>query len=371
MKKKPFRLLLLAALAFAVAACEDEPDPTPVGPDTLPTTDIDTTVSARVLVLNEGTWGANNASITLIDNRAGSITADWFSAQNGRGLGDLAQDLLLYGSKAYATVSESGSLEVIDTATGLSTRVDLGSRYPRYIAADGGKLYISCYNPHCVVRLDTATLAVDATCTLGGFNPEGIAVAGSKIFVASSNISDEQGTYSYDDKVYVIDAATFADATPLTVGSNPQKVIALDATHVVVNYWGDYDSLPAGTAIVSTSGEVTPLGVPLSNMTVADGTIYGYYITYSADYSTKNAVFKKIDAWCAVGSADNLTAQPFFEDCGIDNPYAIGIDPVGGDIYIATDGDYRATGEVHCFRPDGSRRWHHTAGWFPSKIVFL
>ena len=362
--KKAFRLLILAVLTFAVAACEEEPVVTPSGTDTLPSADVDSTASARVLVLNEGTWGANNASLSLIDNRAGSITADWFADRNGRGLGDLAQDLVVYGNKAYVTVSESGSLEVIDIATGLSTRVDLGTRYPRYIAADGGKLYVSCYNPRSVIRIDTATLAVEATCPLGSYNPEGIAVMGDKVYVASSNISDEQGTYSYDDKVYVIDAATFAAATPLTVGSNPQKVVVLDANRVVVNYWGDYGSAPAGSAIINSAGLVTQLGEELSNMTVDNGTIYGYAITYSADYSTKICVYKKIDG-------TTLTTSPLLEGCDIENAYAIGIDPANGDIYIATDGDYRTTGEVHCFKADGSRRWQRTAGWFPSKVVFL
>lgn len=362
--KKAFRLLILATLTIAVAACEEEPVVTPSGSDTLPSADIDPTASARVLVLNEGTWGANNASLSLIDNRAGSLTADWFAARNGRGLGDLAQDLLAYGSKAYVAVSESGSLEAIDITSGLSTRIDLGTRYPRYIAADGGKLYVSCYNPRCVVRIDTATLAIEATCQLGSYNPEGIAVMGGKVYVASSNISDEQGTYSYDNKVYVIDASTFAEATPLTVGSNPQKVVALDANRVVVNYWGDYGSAPAGSAIINSAGEVTQLGEKLSNMAVSNGTIYGYAVTYSADYSTKTCVYKKIDG-------ATLTASPILEGCGIDNAYAIGVDPANGDIYIATDGDYRTTGEVHCLKADGSPRWQRTAGWFPSKMVFL
>lgn len=355
----------MAAALMVFAACEEEPLVGPHPADTVPTDNIDSTATGRVLVLNEGTWGANNASISLINNTNGAIVADWFTAQNGRGLGDLAQDLITYGSKVYATVSESGSLEVIDRTTGRSERVDLGTRYPRYMAAHEGKIYISCYNPHCVIRIDTASLAIEATCTLGGYNPEGVAVAGGKLFVASSNVSDQQGTYSYDNQLYVVDLTTFANPTTIVVGRNPQRVQALDANRVVVNYWGNYGSETGGAAVVdATTLEVSQTGVALNGMTVAEGNIYGYVTTYSADYSTKSTRFVRIDG-------NTLASSDIMENCGIENAYGIGVDPSNGDLYVTTDGDYHAAGDVHCLTATGALRWTLRAGWFPSKVIFL
>ena len=346
--------VLLAVLAFA--ACEPtEPLPEPadsIVPD-----------SGTALILNEGSWGGNNASLSRLDLAAGELENGWFAAVNGRGLGDLAQDLVLYGGKAYVTVSESGSLEAIDTATGIATHVDLGTRYPRHIAAEGGKLYITCYSPRSVIRIDTATLLVEASCPLGGYNPEGIAAVGGKLLVASSNISGNQGTYSYDNRLYVVDIAAFSVDTTVVVGSNPQKVMPLDGTRAIVNYVGDYGSQPAGSAIVDVNTlAVTQTGLELTNMTVGDGAVYGYCTEWTADYSGKTTSYYSIDA-------ATLAVTPLLPDVGL-NAYAIARHPVSGNIYIATDGDYIANGDLVCFAPDGSRRWKREVGMLPSKIVF-
>ena len=352
--KHTTRLLALTALAFA--ACE-APEPLPDPADTI------VPESGIALVLNEGNWGGNNASLSRLDLAAGTLENNWFATVNGRGLGDLAQDLVIYGAHAYVTVSESGSLEVIDTATGLSTRVDLGNRYPRYIAADGGKLYVTCYHPRSIVRIDTATLQVEATCPLGNYNPEGIAAVGNKLLVASSNISNAQGTYSYDNSLYVVDIAAFSVDTTLAIGCNPQRVQTVDGSRAVVSYVGDYGSHPAGSAIVNANTlAVTPLGHELTNMTVCNGTIYGYCTEWKADYSGKTTTFVSIDA-------ATLTVTPVLQDIDL-NAYAIGVHPESGNIYIASDGDFIAAGDLYCFSPDGTQRWRREVGMLPSKIVF-
>ena len=350
------RLLIVALAALCLVACE-KPEPTPGPSDTI------IPDSGSALVLNEGTWGGNNASLTRIDLAEGTLENNWFRNNNGRNLGDLAQDLVIYGSKAYVTVSESGSLEVIDTATGHSTHVDLSPRYPRCIAAYDGKLYISCYKPHSVIRIDTATLQIEATCELGDYNPEGLVAAHGMILVASSNVSDEQGNYSYDNKVYAINIASFSVSNTIEVGSNPQKVMLIDSVTAVVNFWGDYASAPAGSAIVDMGTmAVTQLGEELTGMTVANGYIYGYRTTWAPDYSSKSTCFIKTDA---AGNAYIILPNVNL------NAYAIGVHPVSGNIYVGTDGNYSSNGDLYCFTPNGVQCWKREVGMLPSKIVFF
>jgi hypothetical protein len=349
----PFHSLILISLLFV--SCEKENNgndtPNPEG-----------TVSA--LILNEGSWGSNNSSLTAIDIEEGEVvSADWFSSKNGRGLGDVVQDMLQYGSKIYVTVTFSNSLEVIDAKSGTSQRVDMGNRKPRYIAADGGKLYITCYNPCSVVRVDTATLAIEATCPLGSFQPEGIAISRGKAFVASSNISDAAGNYSYDNKLYVVDLATFANPTTVTVGCNPQEPMVLTDGKIIVNCWGDYGTQPAGTAIVDVNSlDVTQTGQALTKMSVYGGKAYGYATTYDASYNqTVNYV--------GINSDGTVADFPFtFSVSG--NPYGITLNPTNGDIYVMTDGNYTANGTVYCFTQSGDLRFMLEAGMLPKKVVF-
>ena len=357
MKHFTFHLLPYTLAALLLVSCEKEKE------NEEP--DVHSGATVEALVLNEGSWGSNNASLTAINIEEGEVVAaDWFSSNNSRGLGDVAQDMIRYGSKVYATVTFSNSLEVIDAKTGTSTRIDMGNRKPRSIAADGGKLYITCYNPCSVVRVDTATLAIEATCALGTFQPEGIAVAAGKAFVASSNISDAAGNYSYDDKLYVIDLATFANPTTVTVGSNPQDVMPLSDGKIIVNYWGDYGAQPAGTAIVDVNTlDVTQTGQALTHMSVYGGVAYGYASEYDANWN-QTVNYKTV-------SANGTVADFPFAFSISGNPYGITLNPANGNIYLFSDGNYTANGTVFCFTQSGDLRFMLEAGMLPKKAVFL
>ena len=352
MNSKYLYVALVAALGLLLYGCEPEPT-NPANLDFTPT----------AFVLCEGSWGSNNASLTAVDVDEGKVLNDWFAASNGRGLGDLGQDMILAGGKLYIAVSESGSLERIDLTTGISHRLDLGNLYPRYIAADSTYLYLSCYNPHCVVRVNQLTFTLDSLLLLGDFNPEGLAMlAGQKLLVASSHISSEQGAYYYDDKVYLIDCASFSVDTTLTVGLNPNHLCPLDAHRAVVCCWGDYGSHPAKAQVVDISSmTVTDLGVALNNLCSNGQSLYGYTLQYTPDYSYREARYYQI-------SPSTLAAEEILLDCGISNPYCIAASP-NGSLFIGTDGNYTSNGILHCFS-NGLQQWQAEVGMLPNKIVF-
>ena len=348
-------MLCIGLLALSLTACEKENNGN---------TESNPEIPVDILVLNEGSWGANNSSITAINDSLGEVSArDWFSAKNGRGLGDVAQDMIVYGSKVYATVTFSNSLEVIDAMSGVSQRVDMQGHQPRSIAAANGKLYVSCYNPRSVVRIDTTTLAIEATCALGDYQPEGLTICNGKLFVTSSFIQDGQN-YLYDDKVYVIDLATFSNPQTVTVGANPQEVKVIADGKLIVNYWGNYDDQPAGTAIIDANTlTITQTGQALTKMDVYNGKAYGYVTEYDA-YWNQTVSYKTIDV--------NGTSADFpFAFSIAENPYGISVNPANGDIYVMTDGNYIANGTVYCFTLSGDMRFMLEAGILPKKVVFL
>lgn len=353
------RILCIGLLAMSVVACEKEKNETPTP---TPTPTPEETVDA--LVLNEGSWGGNNASISGLVMASGNVDNDWFeNANNGRQLGDVAQDIVAYGSKVYATVTFSNSLEVINPKTGAATRIDMGDRNPRHIAAEGGKLYITCYNPCSVVRIDTASLEIEATCPLGEFHPEGIAIAQGKAFVASSVTADYS---AYDDKVYVIDLSTFANPEPVVVGTNPGAVKKINDNMVLVCYAGNYNDLPAGSAIIDAStNDVRQTNQELAGATTYNGIIYGYASTWVEQGGEwiQTVGFFSLDP-------TTLTPTPLSFLSSIASPYGIDINPANGDIYV-TESASGANGDVHCYTLSGSKRFTSEAGIFPKKVIFL
>lgn len=350
--KRLVKILIAFTSIVALAACEKEKDPATSPNDSTLTEDT------FALVLNEGNMGSNNASVSRLNPATGSIDNQWFSSANHRGLGNQAQDMIAYGTKVYITVTESNSLEVLNPSTGLSHRVNMGDRKPRSIAAEGGKLYITCYNPCCVVRVDTATLDIEATCTLGQFYPEGIAIAQGKAFVASGY----RGS-NYDNKLYVIDLSSFSNPSTVTVGTNLTNVKKINDDKIIVCWIGNYGDIPSGSAIVDANTlAVTLTGEALQKMDVFNGKVYGYSVEYDAEWHETNN-------WKTINADGSVEPFPFTVNLDA-NAYGININPANGEFFI-TSTDYTTNGDIYCFSPNGTRRFKVEAGVIPSKTLFF
>ena len=124
--------------------------------------------------LNSGNMGNNNSSLYMYDIEKDEVVPDYFLAQNGRGLGDTAQDMIVYGDKMYIAVYGESTIEVTDLKAKSIKQVKTEGQ-PRYMISEGGKVYISYYNGY-VARLDTASLEVEAKVKVGR-NPEQLAVS--------------------------------------------------------------------------------------------------------------------------------------------------------------------------------------------------
>ena len=233
---------------------------------------------------------------------------------------------------------------------------------PRFMAEADGSIYVTSYYPLGVARFDIGQQKFTDFCKLGQFHPEGIAAAGGKLYIASSSISDESGTYSYDNKLYVVDIASFKLVDSITVSRNPQIVKRLDDSHIVFNTWGDYVSDLGGTYILNTNNkEIVDLNKPLTKFDVYNGSVYGYATTYNEDYTTSTN-FYKID-----GNSHNVTTILENEQFS-DGIYGISV--TGGYLAVCTDGNYIAKGDCRFYSiGDGSLAHTSRAGLLPSNVV--
>jgi len=211
-------LLLTTALTGLFSSCDSKSD----------SPQVDPAISTGVYVLNEGKFKDNNASLTYYDLTTSTATADVFTTKNNRGLGDTGQDILKYGSKIYIAVYSSSRIEVLDAATGISKKafpmlnVNGQPSSPRSFAALNGKVYITLFDGH-VAQLDTTSLLIEKTISVGS-NPDGIAVANNRLYVANSG-----GMAAVNDStISVIDPVSFTVTGTIKVVINP-SVIKADA----------------------------------------------------------------------------------------------------------------------------------------------
>ena len=348
--KKSIYLLLIA---MCVSACEK---------DELPNPELGESVSG-VFILNQGSDGRNNASISYYDFETGDFRFDIANQT----LGDTGQDMIAYGSKLYVSVFGSSRITVFDLKSQTRVKdIDLKEggqlHQPRYLASYNGKVYATTIDGY-VVRIDTTSLNWDGGITAVGLNPEGIAAINGKLYVANS------GGYNwpeYNNTLSIVDIAVFKEEKTLTVGLNPNVIRADAYGNVYLTYLGNYDDIPGGFQRIDTrTNTVTNLPVPANQDFVITGdSLYFYGITYNADYSTNNTF-----GIYNVKTGQLITDRIITDNTQIRTAFGIGVNPKTKDVYIS-DTDYSNPGMVYVFGEDGKKKNTLNVGINACRFVF-
>lgn len=353
------KVALATSILFTLASCQKNDDPEPQPQQ----------VSQGVFVLNEGGWGKNNASLSYYGFNSQAVTADIFASTNPQiqgGLGDLAQDMHVYGSKMYIVVGGSNTVEVVSPSTAKSIKsIELPNISPKYLASANGKVFISAQDDKVHV-LDTVTLTITKAIAVGQ-DPAHMAVVGNKLYVANSG---EYEHPTYDNTISVIDLTTLTEISKITVAINLHQMEADKYGDLYVvsrgRSYGDQQPLvPSALYVVNpTTGTIKKkFDFEATDLAIHEDIAYVYsysYITFAPSYKVINV------------KDETVVKETFISDgTSIGVPYAIGVDPVLGDVYISDAKDYVNSGAVYCFDSTGKKKFSFTAGVLPNKFSFF
>lgn len=147
--------------------------------------------------LNEGNMGSNKASIDYLDFQNAYYIRNLYAERNPsviKELGDVGNDIQIYGNKLYAVINCSHKVEVMDARTCHRLgQIDIPNC--RYIRFAKGKAYVSAYvapvqiDPQAqagaVYEIDTTSLKVTRKVTVG-YQPDELEIIGEYIYVANS-----------------------------------------------------------------------------------------------------------------------------------------------------------------------------------------
>ena len=348
--KQIIRFFYFLLIAIGFTSCEKD-DPIPEPGETY----------SGVFILNQGSWGQNNAGISYYDFETGELL---FDITNGS-LGDTGQDMIAYGSKLYVTVSTSSRVSVFDLKTherleNIELKDGAQPREPRYLAAYNGKVYVTTLDGN-VVRIDTTSLSQDGIAPVGP-NPEGITAGNGKLYVANSGgfLPD------YNNTLSIVDIATFHEEETLVVGVNP-KIVRADAYgNIYLTYIGNYFDISGGFQRINTQTKAVE-NIPVSanvDFTIAGDSLYYYGVTYNPDW-TANSSFGIYN----VKTQQPVTDQLIKDGTSIQTPYGIGVDERTKEVYIS-DTDYSNPGIVYVFGQDGRSKNTLNVGVSACKFVF-
>lgn len=382
MRQKLFILTLLL-ISIGFGSCREDEFEEKIIPATwTKVTDGITTSSTGIkgfFLLNEGNMGSNKASLDYFDYETGYYMKNIFAEINPsiiKELGDVGNDIQIYGDKLYAVINCSHFIEVMDVNTAKHHAI-ISIPNCRYIVFKDGFAYVSSYagpvaiDPNArlgyVAKVDTATLKVVGECTVG-YQPEEMVVVGNKLYVANS------GGYrvpNYDNTVSVIDLATFTETKKIEVAVNLHRLEKDNQDNIYVSSRGDYYGTPSRTLILDPRTEKVsdPLHpLPSSNMTFCNDFLYLYSTEWSYVTNSNTISYAKVDTRTQKVTTKNFIADG--TDKKITVPYGIAVNPENGEFFVTDAKNYVTPGTLYCFRADGTKKWEVETGDIPAHIVF-
>ncbi len=336
-------------------------------------------------LLNEGNMGSNKATIDYLDFCNGTYIRNIYGEHNPnviKELGDVGNDIQVYGNRLYAVINCSHKVEVMDLRTCRRIgQIDIPNC--RYIRFHGDKAYISSYvgpvsiDPNAqlgaIFEVDTATLRITRQVTVG-YQPEEFEIIGNHLYVANS------GGYrapDYDSTLSVIDLQDFRQVKKIPVCVNPHRVRKDQYNRLWITSRGDHkDVQPQLVCLSPIANSLLPItnAPTASEMVIINDSMY-YYGSHWSDETMSNQI-----TYSVFNIHDTL---PFKEqevgsslitdgtDKNIKIPYGIQVNPYNGDIYITDAKNYVSSGQLHCYSREGKRKWSVRTGDIPAHMCFV
>lgn len=151
----------------------------------------------RLILLNEGTWQADNGRITYFED--GEIVSNrWFRDVNGSKLGDTPNDIIAVNDNLIAIAINWSNIIQFITPDGKAVAATEDIPNNRNLATDGNYVYVTSFAHECLVngryvdftkgfvaKIDVSTFKVVDAVEVG-YEPEGIAYYKGYLFVANS-----------------------------------------------------------------------------------------------------------------------------------------------------------------------------------------
>ncbi len=374
------KCLLLICLSgnMLLTACRQEE---PVIPPVV--TPVDTPVHKTVVkgfyLLNEGNMGSNKATLDYYDYLTGNYKKNIYAEANPnvvKEMGDVGNDIQIYGNKLFAVINVSNKVDVLDVATAKHLG-EISVLNCRYVTFHKGKAYISAYAGPVkidtkapigiVVEVDTATLQITRKVEVG-YQPEEMAIINGKLYVANS------GGYrvpNYDSTVSVIDLNTFKEIKKIDVAINLHRLKADQYGDIYVTSRGDYQEVPSRLFLIDTKTDLVKkqFDIAASNLCIVSDTAYIYGSEFNYNTFKWTISYNMVDV-----KQETVIGKNYITDGTTDKiklPYGIAVNPITREIFLTDAKGFTAPGTLYSFTKDGKQKWSVTTGDIPAHFAFV
>ena len=330
-------------------------------------------------LLNEGNMGSNKATIDYLDFSKGIYIRNIYGERNPnviKELGDVGNDIQVYGHRLYAVINCSHKVEVMDLRTCRRIgQIDIPNC--RYIRFHGDKAYISSYvgpvsiDPNAqlgaIFEVDTATFRITRQVTVG-YQPEEFEIIGNCLYVANSG---GYRTPDYDSTLSVVDLTDFRQVKKIPVCVNPHRVRKDQYNRLWITSRGDHKDVQA-QLVCFQSLHPTPYTlhhISPSEMVIIGDSMYFYGSHWNDETMSNQITYGVLNIQYPITNTQSFITDGTEKNIKI--PYGIQVNPYNGDIYITDAKNYVSSGQLHCYSHEGKRKWSVRTGDIPAHMCFV
>ena len=350
---KLFLAALISSIFFVSCSSDDNDGGTPLG-----------TYDDGVLILNQGGFGAGNASISYLSD-------DFVTQQNNiygivnpsLMLGDTGQDIGFYQNLAFIVLNASNKIEIVNRYSMVHVAtITEGLDNPRYITFSNGKGFVTNWGDGtsttddfvAVLNLDNYTVSSTIPVVEG---PERIVENNGKVYVAHA------GGFGYGSSISVINADNNTVATSIQVGDVPNSLkIQGNSLYVICGgkaSWTGTETVGKLSKINLSINAVTSINFPEgdhpSNIEIVDNSLF---------YTIDSEVYK------STVSATTLPTEALFSTTaqGVYGVYSFAVK--NNKIYVGDAVDYSSNGKVYIYSATGTLENSYNVGVIPAGFYF-
>lgn len=320
--------------------------------------------TGNVYIVCEGSYTMGNATLYAYEPAHDSVFGDLYQAVNGQPLGDVFQSMQRIGDKLFLCVNNSNKVVVVNAFDRKLSGI-INIPQPRYILpVSDTKAYVSAIYGNQVYVINLQTLQVTDTITFPCKNPEGMCLYNNTAFICTWDTAC--------NNIYQVDINTNKVINTFKIAGYAPQDALMDKEQMLWVLAGEqYDGKTATwTRVDPSTGEILA-----SYQFPADANTVRPVMN-----NTKDTLYY-IEANQNGGIADNgiyrmgihsasLPDQPFLAAKQYQYFWALGVDPVSGDIYVGDPKGFVQKGSVYIYNPSGALLKSFSVGLGPGHFYF-
>lgn len=305
-----------------------------------------TSSASGLFITNEGNFQYGNATLSYYDPETNEVENEVFFRANGMKLGDVAQSMTIRDGVGWIVVNNSHVIFAIDTDTFREVGRITGMTAPRHIHfLSDEKAYVTQLWDNRIFIVNPRRYEITGYITCPGMtmetgSTEQMVQYGRYLFV---------NCWSYQNRILKIDTRTDTVVDQLTVGIQPRSLVMDRNGKMWALTDGGYEGSPYGCEAPSLYRIDPETFTVEEQLRFASGS---HPSQLQLNGAGDRLYWIDDDVWTMEVEARRLPVRPLIEYAGTIY-YALTVDPVRGDLYVADAIDYQQQGMVYRYSAEG------------------